>query len=135
MGTTHSLGFATGKLFEHGDGTVSYRAPGKIFDSFKVRISDVTGVSETFQRGLTNKIVIYGRGVTLVEFDGNAGLGAKLDTWFRARPECAPPTPAPIATAAAEPSMAQQIADLAALRNQGILTESEFTAAKARLID
>ncbi len=43
-------------------------------------------------------------------------------------------TPVAAAAVAAPPTLASQIADLGALRDQGILTDSEFEAAKTRLI-
>ena len=47
----------------------------------------------------------------------------------------APPAPAPEAPAApATSSMLDQLTQLAALREQGALTDDEFTAAKAKLL-
>ena len=47
----------------------------------------------------------------------------------------APPAPAPQAPAAAAPSpMIDQLNQLAALHQQGVLTDTEFAAAKAKLL-
>jgi putative oligomerization/nucleic acid binding protein len=47
-------------------------------------------------------------------------------------PQQAPPPPA--APPAAEPSMMDQLSQLADLHKQGVLTDDEFTAAKAKLL-
>ena len=50
-------------------------------------------------------------------------------------PAAAPQAPAPQAPAAAQPaSMIDQLNQLAALHQQGALTDNEFTAAKAKLL-
>jgi hypothetical protein len=48
-----------------------------------------------------------------------------------------PPAPAPTAAAApaAAPSMLDQLNQLAALHQQGVLSDDEFTAAKAKLLN
>jgi len=43
--------------------------------------------------------------------------------------------PAPAVPAQAPPSMADQLSQLADLRNQGVLSESEFSAAKTKLLN
>jgi hypothetical protein len=49
-----------------------------------------------------------------------------------AEPEAyAPPPPAP---AAAAPDLVSQLKELAALKEQGVLTDAEFAAQKARLL-
>jgi hypothetical protein len=45
----------------------------------------------------------------------------------------APPPPAP-APAAAAPDLVSQLKELAALKEQGVLTDAEFAAQKARLL-
>jgi hypothetical protein len=52
-------------------------------------------------------------------------------------PQQAPPpqaAPAPAAAPAAGPSMADQLQQLAALHQQGMLTDDEFAAAKAKML-
>jgi Short C-terminal domain len=44
------------------------------------------------------------------------------------------PAPAPAAAPAAAPDPIQQLKDLADLKNQGILTDAEFTAQKAKIL-
>jgi putative oligomerization/nucleic acid binding protein len=48
-----------------------------------------------------------------------------------APPPPAPPAPAP---AAAAPDLVSQLKELAALKEQGVLTDAEFAAQKARLL-
>lgn len=51
------------------------------------------------------------------------------------QPQAAPvPAPAPVAPAAAEVDVVTQIKQLAALAEQGILTDEEFAAKKAQLL-
>jgi hypothetical protein len=45
-----------------------------------------------------------------------------------------PPAPAPAASAAGGSDMTAELERLATLRNQGVLTDDEFAAAKARLL-
>ena len=47
----------------------------------------------------------------------------------------APAPPPPQAPAAAGPSMLDQLKQLATLHQQGVLTDDEFTTAKAKLLD
>jgi Short C-terminal domain len=46
----------------------------------------------------------------------------------------APAAPSPASAPTAQPSTAQQLKDLADLKSQGVLTDEEFAAAKARII-
>lgn len=49
-------------------------------------------------------------------------------------PQAAPPPPPPAPPQAATGDIVQQLKDLAELKNQGILTEEEFAAQKARIL-
>jgi len=49
-------------------------------------------------------------------------------------PQQQAPPPPPAAAPAAEPSMMDQLSQLADLHNQGVLTDDEFAAAKAKLL-
>ena len=51
-----------------------------------------------------------------------------------APPPQAPPQAPPVAAPAAGPSMADQLQQLAALHQQGMLTDEEFAAAKAKML-
>ena len=57
--------------------------------------------------------------------------------YYEPPPQYAPPAPAapaPAAPAPAAPDPIEQLTQLAALKNQGILTEEEFAAQKARIL-
>ena len=49
-------------------------------------------------------------------------------------PAMAAPAPAPAAPAMSTPDLVEQLKSLAELRDQGILTEAEFAAQKAKLL-
>jgi hypothetical protein len=51
-----------------------------------------------------------------------------------AQPQYAQPAPPPPAPAAPAPDMVQQLKDLAELKDQGILTQAEFDAQKAKVL-
>ena len=51
----------------------------------------------------------------------------------QAAPDAAPPLPAPVAGGLA-PEAVEQLQSLAALRDQGVLTEEEFAAQKAKIL-
>jgi Short C-terminal domain len=59
--------------------------------------------------------------------------GQGTDPYDQPPPEPVPAAPAP-ATAPAGPDMIKQLQDLAGLRDQGILTDEEFAAQKARIL-
>ena len=60
---------------------------------------------------------------------------AQQPQYYEAPPQYAPPPPAaPAPAAAAAPDPIEKLKQLAELRDQGILTEEEFTAAKAKVL-
>ena len=138
----HNLGWSTGVLYEHDDGTVSFRRPGHLIDSFRLRISDVTAFSETKggKKAFDHTLHVFGRGGELLSCDVNAGTGVKIEEWFRAHPSFGDDTPAP-QVQRTEPSMsapssvADELTKLAQLRDAGVLTDAEFQAQKRKLLD
>jgi hypothetical protein len=77
-------------------------------------------------------IVLYGGGTELGAAAVNYGTPEKIESWFRAHRLFrgnVPQTPQPLP--AVQPSLADEIAQLAALHAQGALTDAEFQAAKA----
>lgn len=48
--------------------------------------------------------------------------------------QAAPPAPAPVAAPAATMSAVEQLTQLAALRDQGVLTDAEFDSEKAKIL-
>ena len=123
----------SGSITEYDDGTAAYFQYGKWLQSFRVRIADVTGVSETRggKKTMQNTLHIMGLGGELASCDINVGLSREIEAWFRAHPDFgrnsrlqgAPPSP-----------VADELAKLAALRDAGVLTASEFAAQKAKLL-
>jgi hypothetical protein len=53
---------------------------------------------------------------------------------YPAQPQYAEPPPAPAPAAASGQSVPEQLKELAALRDQGVLTEEEFAAQKAKIL-
>lgn len=140
----HKLGFGAGVIVEDG-GTASYRKPASFSSAFKVRIADVTGF--TVGKGdekLTKKLKLFGHGTELAAVDVPHGVSEKVEAWFRAHPEfggrataqepSAAAAPAPSAVTPSAVSIADELSKLAGLRDQGVLTDDEFAAQKARLL-
>jgi hypothetical protein len=63
----------------------------------------------------------------------DADQDGRIDDLEQQQPAAAPPAAAPAAPAAG-PSVADQISQLADLHQQGVLTDDEFAAAKAKLL-
>ena len=53
------------------------------------------------------------------------------ESYAEPEPQYAPPPPAPVAAA---PDPVERLSELARLRDQGALTDEEFSAAKARIL-
>jgi hypothetical protein len=53
---------------------------------------------------------------------------------YPAQPQYAEPPPAPAPAAASGQSVPEQLKELAALRDQGVLTDEEFAAQKAKIL-
>jgi hypothetical protein len=133
----HKLGFGSGVLLEHDDGTVSYVKPGGFTPAFTVRIADVTGfVVRKGDKKLERTLALLGHGTELLTAEVGVGIGEKVEAWFRAHPAFG--TTAAVVTQAPGnapvPSLADELGKLAALREQGILTDEEFAAQKAKLL-
>jgi hypothetical protein len=58
----------------------------------------------------------------------------QANRWAAQEPQEPPPPPPPAPAAAAAPDPVEQLSKLAALTEQGILTEEEFAAQKARIL-
>lgn len=137
MAQAHKLGWSSGTIYEHDDGTASYRAPGKLLDSFRVRIADVDGFTETRgeKKTLQNTLHIVGLGGDIATCDINAGTTTKIEAWFRAHPDFASSSKSTAPhSGGAGGSVADELAKLAQLRDAGILTPEEFAQQKARLL-
>src|SRR5438128_518384 len=128
MSTTHKLGWSTGVLYEEDDGTVTFRAPGHFLESFRVRIKDVTGFTETKggKKSMQNTLHIMGPGGEIASCDINVGTSAKIEAWFRAHPDFGASSRTAGQGAAGGLSVADELTKLAGLRDAGILTPAEF---------
>ena len=64
----------------------------------------------------------------------DADQDGRIDDLEQQQQVTGPPAPAPAAAPAAGSSMADQLGQLADLHQQGVLTDDEFAAAKAKLL-
>ncbi|MCX5209117.1 SHOCT domain-containing protein [Kitasatospora sp. NBC_00240] len=87
-------------------------------------------------RGVARTAVIAGTATTV----SNRVSRRQANRWASQEAPQAAPAPAPAAPAPAAPAPASmddkldQLKDLAALKDQGVLTEAEFAAQKARIL-
>jgi uncharacterized protein DUF2510/putative oligomerization/nucleic acid binding protein len=137
---SHGLGFGSGSIIEHSNGVVEYRQTGKLLPAFRVNIADVTGFAtrkptkqdkKNGAGAFTVMIVLYGGGTELGAAAVNHGTPEKIEAWFRAHSLFRGNVPQAQQQAAPQPSLGDEIAQLAALHAQGVLTDEEFQAAKA----
>jgi hypothetical protein len=130
----YGLGSGNGRIIEYEDGTAGYIQSMSFTQAFRVKITDVTGFSvEKSGKLLTRKFNVLGNGTLLGTAEVNHGTAEVIENWFRSHPlfgSSASSTPA----SGASPSVADEIAKLGQLRSQGLITESEFEAQKARLL-
>ncbi len=83
-------------------------------------------------RGVARTAVIAGTATTV----SNRVSRRQGQRWAQQeeQQQAAPPAPAPAAAPAGEASMIDQLKQLGELKSQGILTEEEFAAQKAKLL-
>jgi hypothetical protein len=128
-------------MIEFEDGSAGWIAPASFSQAFRVRIADVTGFSVAKgDKAMTRTLHVLGNGTTLASATVNHGVAEKIEAWFRAHPmfgraEAPSPTPAAAPAAGLNSALvADELRKLADLRAQGILTDDEFAAQKARLL-
>lgn len=133
-------------MIEHSDGSVEYRQTGKLIPAFRVRVRDVVGFSvrkvtrddkkRLNASSLQQVLTLQGSGTTLAEVAVNHGTAAKVEEWFRARPDFGAVATAAQSTTAPTPSgsVADELLKLVHLRDAGVLTPNEFEAQKAKLL-
>jgi len=141
---SHGLGFGSGSIIEHPDGSVQYRQTGKLLSAFRVVVRDVSGFSvrkatlddqkRLNASSMQQVLTIQGSGTTLAEVAVNYGTAQKIEQWFRAHPDFGRPTQASPAPTGAGFSVADELAKLAQLRDTGVLSSEEFAAQKAKLL-
>jgi Short C-terminal domain len=141
MPKRHGLGVGNGKLIEYEDGSAGYVPTASFTQAFRVQIADVTGFSVTKgTKMLERQINVLGNGTLLASASVPHGTPEKIEHWFRAHPlfgqrAATPEAFAPPASEAAPTAMiADELRKLADLRSEGILTDEEFAAQKALLL-
>jgi hypothetical protein len=138
MPKRHGLGVGNGKIIEYEDGSAGYIRSGTLTQAFRVQISDVTGFSVTkSKKALERELNVLGNGTLLASVSVAHGTPEKIERWFRSHPRFSQaatpsaPAPGPVDTAL----IADELRKLADLRTEGVLTDQEFAAQKARLLD
>jgi hypothetical protein len=134
MPKRHSLGSAAGTILEYDDGTAGYVPAGKFSQQFRVRIADVTGFSVTRDRTVLERMLnVLGDGMLLGSVSVNHKESERIEKWFRAHPRFGGNGRASDQTTTATgTSVADELRKLAELHKEGMLTDEEFAAAKAR---
>jgi hypothetical protein len=139
----HAFGFGNGKILEYPDGTAAYVKSMEFTHAFRVHISDVTGFSVTKNgKLLERRLHILGNGSTLAFVDVNHGTSELIEGWFRSHKlfhgnvsrSTPTPTGPPAATGTGPSMIADELRKLAELRDEGILSNQEFEAQKAKLL-
>jgi hypothetical protein len=148
MPVKHGLGFGNGRLVEYEDGTVAYYNGGELTQTFRVPIAEVQGFSVVKGRKMLERTLnIMGSGTCLASVSIPHGTAEKIEQWFRRHPQwrdnapvsaqasatLQPPAPA-VPAADNGLLIADELRNLAELRNEGILTEDEFGVRKALLL-
>lgn len=147
---SHGLGVGHGSLIEHPDGSVEYRATGKLLPAFRVCVRDVVGFSvrkatrddkkRLKASSLQQILSVQGSGTTLAEVAINHGTAQKIEDWFYAHRDFGggAQSQAPASQSSQQPMATSSVADelmkLAQLRDAGVLTPAEFEAQKAKLL-
>jgi hypothetical protein len=136
MSKKYALGFGNGRIIEYEDGTAGYIPTGSLTQAFRVQIADITGFSTTQSGKLLQRTFnVLGNGTVLASASVNHGTSERLEAWFRSHPlfgKGAAPSSSQATTQGA--SVADELKKLAELRAQGVLTDQEFAAQKARLL-
>jgi hypothetical protein len=132
------LGWGSGKIMEYEDGSAAYIPTQSFSQAFRVRIADVTGFSVTKNgKMLTRQFNVLGNGTLLGTAEVNHGTSELIEKWFRSHPQFGSnvaPTQVPSAPAPDSPLVADEIRKLAQLQSEGLVTEAEFLAQKAKLL-
>lgn len=133
MPQKHALGSGNGRIIEYEDGTAGYIPTMSFTQAFRVKIADVTGFSvEKSGKLLTRKLNVLGNGTLLGSAEVNHGTAEVIETWFRGHRLFGASAGSPAASPSV--SVADEIKKLGELRAQGLLTEAEFAAHKAKLL-
>jgi hypothetical protein len=133
---SHGFGIGSGSIIDNGNGTVSYRKSGTITTAFTVRVSDVTGfsTSKSPRHPMTERqLTIYGHGTDMASVSVASDVPTKIESWIRAHPDFRGEQ-AEAGASTSPPSVADELAKLAQLRDSDVLSDEEFAAQKAKLL-
>ena len=134
MPTKHALGFGNGRIVEYEDGSAAYIKSATLTQAFRVQIADVTGFSVTKNGKLLERTLnVMGTGTHLASVDVAHGTSEIIEGWFRNHALFGSAR-ANNGHAGATGTTADELAKLATLMKEGILTEDEFKAQKERLL-
>jgi hypothetical protein len=136
MPKRHRLGSAAGTILEYDDGTAGYVPAGRVTQQFRVRIADVTDFSVTKDRRVLERMLnVMSDGVLLGSASVQHKESEQIEKWFRAHPQFGGNGRASDGTTTApDTTVADELRKLAELHREGVLTEEEFAAQKARLL-
>src|SRR3954467_960133 len=136
MPKKHALGFGNGKIIEYEDGTAGYVPYASFTQAFRVKIGDVTGFSVTKgDKVLERTLNVLGNGTLLGSASVNHGAAEVIERWFRSQSQFGRAQQAAAQTGAYGAGVADELRKLAELREEGILSEAEFAAQKAKLLE
>jgi Short C-terminal domain len=143
MPKKYALGFGNGRIMEYEDGTAAYIPPMAMTQAFRVKIADVTGFSVIKGGKMMERTInVMGSGTLIASASVNHGVSEKIEAWFRSHPDfgkaAAGTRAAPVPESPGPPStemVADELKKLAELRDQGVLTQEEFAAQKAKLLN
>jgi hypothetical protein len=136
--TKHKLGFGSGTILEHRDGSVSYRQSGSVTPAFRLNLADVTGFvvtkappGATFPR----RLHLMGHGTELVVVEVRHGVAEKIEAWFKNHSNFSRGSLTVASQGGAKIDVLDQLERLGKLRDGGVLTEEEFQAKKREFLD
>ena len=143
---SHGLGVGNGSIIDLGEGLIEYRATGKLLPAFRVNVADITGFAVRrpgrLDKGLGASslqqiFTLIGGGTELAACAVNYGTSAKIEAWIRTHPKFASGSSQPLVAAAParSESLSEQLVQLAALRDSGVLSAEEFLQAKKKLLE
>jgi len=135
--TKHKLGALTGTIWEFPDGSASYKEPAGLQSEFRVMISEVTGFTQVKRStsAMTMELRVMGHGTTLATvWPVSPAQAEKIEEWFRSHPLFGLRSRTSALSVSPLSSTADELRKLADLRGEGVLSDDEFAAQKAKLL-
>ncbi|MCU1477604.1 MAG: hypothetical protein JWQ64_2297 [Subtercola sp.] len=142
---SYGLGFGRGSIIDLGGGLIEYRATGKLLPAFRVNVADVTGFAVRrpgrLDKGLGASslqqiFALIGGGTELAACAVNYGTSEMIEAWIRAQPSFGKSAPRAVTTrvGGVQNTLPAQLAQLAQLRDAGVLSLEDFERAKTKLL-